>query len=420
MNKSTGYSIWLAAALAFLAVTAPAQDPGGFSPGLPGAGQPAADNPADDVSDSAVPAEPAIPAVGQPSESGDEDEAVPASGGEKPTAVKADSAGGKKQRVIEPEETVKAFKGRHHDYRSPKGALFRSLLLPGLGQWYARSFKAAAGYLAAEIGMVAGVLYYGQKIDARTSEHQAHIDKYFDPDKYSDWMEWIITTDRFVVDSKELGSHNSRYMEWADSLQNGTIDWTDTIPGRHGETVGQYVRGYMDTLKKTDPQQYFEVVGKYQSFVQGWNDATPHFSMENGVVLGYWSEESTANYAPYAIRTVVQSGDSINPVNDTAWFYQRVLKNGIREPSRFGHSAAQDEAERLRNQIRVSAIAQRNILFVLLANHIVSAIDAAIRANFYNQNLRQARAVQDRIELEAILFPGLTEPARGFRVTYRF
>lgn len=113
--------------------------------------------------------------------------------------------------------------------KSPLKAVLLSGLLPGAGQWYAGNKLKALGFVAAEITLWLGNGYYdnlGAKIEA---DFIRYADLYWNSTDYFAW------TNSPGVDVKTQYSH--------------------TLPG-------------------TKTQQYYEMVGKYDQFLAGWQDST--------------------------------------------------------------------------------------------------------------------------------------------------
>ena len=115
--------------------------------------------------------------------------------------------------------------------KSPKTAFFLSLLVPGLGEWYAGAKWRGVGFMSAEaLTWTAYISWRGKGNDIK-AEFRAYADRH--------WQE-------------------ARYRLWRDfnRRQDDPYHETHALPS-----------------KENDTQQYYELIGKYHQFVYGWDDA---------------------------------------------------------------------------------------------------------------------------------------------------
>ena len=125
------------------------------------------------------------------------------------------------------------------DYKLPKRALFLSALIPGAGEFYAKSYLKAAGFFLVEVGAWAFYAAYNQKGKDKEDKFQDYADEKWDPKK---WYNWYINVDST---KRDMMTHASN-ME---------------------ELVLPFIKGEGDVDKT---QQYYEMIGKYAEFVVGW------------------------------------------------------------------------------------------------------------------------------------------------------
>jgi len=111
--------------------------------------------------------------------------------------------------------------------RSISRALGYSLLLPGAGEFYTKSYIQAAGFVLLEAGLWAGHFYYHSQGKKKEDEYKEFADKW--------WSETL-------------------YLVWYYSL-------------------GEDTSAAVEHLPSTKNQQYYEMIGKYNWFVMGWIDA---------------------------------------------------------------------------------------------------------------------------------------------------
>ena len=123
--------------------------------------------------------------------------------------------------------------------KSPKTAFFLSLLVPGLGEWYAGSKMRAVGFMGLEaLTWTAYISWRGKGNDIK-AEFRTYADRHWHEARYSAWRDW-------------------------NKSQADPYHETHALPN-----------------KDTDTQQYYELIGKYHQFVYGWDDIKPNFTTDN-------------------------------------------------------------------------------------------------------------------------------------------
>ena len=125
--------------------------------------------------------------------------------------------------------------------KSPKTAFLLSLLVPGLGEFYAGTKMRAAGFMGAEaFTWLAYSSWRGKGNDIK-AEFRVFADQNWNEARYRAWQ---------AYNASQLESQ--QYFE------------TETLPS-----------------KSQDIQQYYELIGKYAQFVYGWDDVTSAFTTDN-------------------------------------------------------------------------------------------------------------------------------------------
>ncbi len=214
--------------------------------------------------------------------------------------------------------------------KSIKKAVILSAIIPGTGEFYAKSYLKSAIFLATEIGAWAVNISYIQKGDEKDEEFRQFADEHWSERRYWSWVAYNAAMEN-IADApfaiEDLIQDNSgRYLIPEEQYNSEIIEILRSIE-RNGLT------GFSHRLPKTKTQQYYEMIGKYpHQFGAAWDDAT----------FKYYDPET------------------ITPNFD---FYRNMRHN----------------ANRLYN------IAQWG-LTVALVNHVVSAIDAGFTARSYNQS----------------------------------
>jgi hypothetical protein len=128
-------------------------------------------------------------------------------------------------------------------YKSPKTALFLSAAVPGAGQIYEGSLLKAAGFVAVEaVGWTVWAVYSTKGKDIRT-EFRSYADVHWIESDYWDWI---------AAQSGKERSDMAALRQWEHEAFS------------HG-------------LNQQKDQQYYEMIGKYDQFNAGWDDASTSY-----------------------------------------------------------------------------------------------------------------------------------------------
>lgn len=315
-------------------------------------------------------------------------------------AADSATAKAKKRRRIGRETTVNTIDELKGKYRSPKKAMFMSLVVPGLGQAYVGqhwfNYARGAVYFMTDVALAYGWHYYvGVKQDREIKKYQAFADENWRQYKYEDSVEL------HKEKSKDLNPHRDAY---CDAVQNqnsqkGVLLHTGCMdPEKSGE-YPSFKNEYNDEALGADSvgrlradfpnsQQFYELIGKENEFITGWLDAP---AMKMG---------DTAWYA------VDENG---NVVLDAA--KRQVLAT----------TPAQQHYVAMRAQANDYARMQAWFLGGMVVNHIVSAVDAALTARYHNKALYQTETSwYDRLHLDSrIAWEGLA-PVPSVTASFTF
>lgn len=271
------------------------------------------------------------------------------------------------------------------DYRSPKKAMFLSLLLPGLGQAYTKRYVKSAIYGLVE----AGIIYTSIKfaVDGRDEKSGAEkfADQNFDMDKF--WGYYNNMKD--FLETTHLEQYDTLINKFVTDVMQG-ICWDST------ETAG-------DAAAKND--RYYDNL-QWNSFVHGWNDCEPVFT-KDGFVL------DSASYT-YSYNAYQES--------DTNWLLNRINKSGTPDTLTmiYGYSRNQGIYSDMLSKSNRKFSISRNILFVLLVNHLISSVDALVSAIRHNETLLEKESIWQHIELDnRVAFSG-RDIVSHFGVRVRF
>ena len=117
-------------------------------------------------------------------------------------------------------------------YKLPKKALFLSALVPGAGEFWAKSYIKAAAFFMIEVGAWSYYASYNKKGKDKEEEYEEFADDNWNSENWKDWYDTI------PEDDKLRFTHTTHMLE------------------------------LLDEGRKT--QQYYEMIGKYAEFVAGW------------------------------------------------------------------------------------------------------------------------------------------------------
>ena len=204
--------------------------------------------------------------------------------------------------------------------KSPWLASGLSLLVPGTGEFYAGSYWKAALFFAVEVAALAVAYSYDRRGDQQTDRYQDFANKNWSVVKYAKYAVTLVGQEKFDWRIPGTEAMDEFDRPWTQ------VNWSEL------NRMERYIAGYYShTLPPYGEQQYFELIGKYPQFNQGWIDSPPSF-----------------NY-----------GDPLTP---NFQFY-----SGERGKANEYYSSAS------------------SWVTVVIVNHVLSAIDAAWSAHLYNR-----------------------------------
>jgi hypothetical protein len=209
--------------------------------------------------------------------------------------------------------------------KSPWLAGGLSFVLPGAGEFYMESYIKSAAFLGAEAALWVLAYKYDQKGNHQTDYFQNYANAHWNIVNYAQYAQ-------------------SHY-----SPGNGPYNWL--IPGTQGDPpwmrvnwaelnrmeadIGATGAGmyYSHQLPAYNTQSYYELIGKYPQYNQGWDDAPPSFSYGN---------QLSAELQYYSVQ---------------------------------------------RGQANTYYTTSSTFVAIAVVNHVVSAVDAALTAGSYNRGL---------------------------------
>jgi len=203
-------------------------------------------------------------------------------------------------------------------------------LIPGSGQIYTGSYLKSALFFIAEIASWSAYFVYSKKGDEQTRKFKQYADENWSVVRYTMWMnEWMEkygTPDAPIVQIDQ----NESLKPWQ------RVDWSKLNEAER--YISRLSGGFSHTLPYYGEQQYYELIGKYHQYAPGWNDFDSGFVPEDVRLL-----QPTEKFKFYSLER--------GKAND---FY---------------------------------SIASTS-LFIVVANHVLSAIDAVVDAAVKNKKIK--------------------------------
>jgi len=250
--------------------------------------------------------------------------------------------------------------------RSVPLAFGMSAIVPGLGQAYNKQWLKAGIAVAVEIALVTA--YAIKKRDGNKAEdnYVAFAHSKWSPGKYASWLNeysvFLELNHGANVSAPEIEipdvdfSAPERWSSADQSAVNAFFGEIRTMEGEmfHPETGASFSHRIPDF----GAQQYYELIGKYFQFAPGWYDYPDWGNSEDGYTEAIDPERSNPD-------------GTKKSVSDTFYAYAE------------DHAAAQDL---LRRASQISSL--------ILVNHLVAAIDAAVFSKIHNDRLKTSVSME--------------------------
>ncbi len=153
--------------------------------------------------------------------------------------------------------------------KSPFLAAGLSLVVPGAGEFYAGSYWKAALFFAADVAFWVLAYSNDKKGDDQTAFFQQYADNHWSVIRYAEF-----SLQRHVPEGRRaayanLINPNANLPDWQ------RVDWGLLNQMEREISSTPEGRYYSHTLPIRPEQQYYELIGKYPQYNQGWDDARP-------------------------------------------------------------------------------------------------------------------------------------------------
>ena len=256
---------------------------------------------------------------------------------------------------------IDEMKGR---YKSPRKALFMSLVVPGSGQMYVggANFTYVRGgiYLALEAGLWGGWYYYSvNKYDKQVDRYKKYAQKHYSIGQYEKRMRGLYNADAVNYESE----FRRRYLGSRETFCEGIFGTAtthrcydrDKLYSGDAEYVNDFVKNpkslkeEMKKVKFDSPSEVYQLIAD-DAYILGWDDI---------------GDEDVS------VATSLALDDP----------------NSATEPLAKTESDHQKQYRSMRGKANDYADMQAWFFGGLILNHIISAVDAAITANSHNKAL---------------------------------
>jgi hypothetical protein len=230
---------------------------------------------------------------------------------------------------------------------SPLEAGVFSAVIPGAGQLYTNNYWQSAAFFGAEVLMWVLYAVNEKKGDNQTNLYNNYANKNWSAIRYAYWIRDNYPTyyKNVIVPGQQAADISNPWIY---------VNWNE-LNAAENAIGGNLTRtGFSHQLAPHGDQQYYEMIGKYAQFGGGWNDAA---TFKTG---GFTKEDVLVN-------------------------------NGLGNvsPNFFAYQDMRNDAERF------YTIAT-TVSYVIVANHVLSALEAAWNASKLNHRIKLQGHIESR------------------------
>jgi hypothetical protein len=206
-------------------------------------------------------------------------------------------------------------------YKSPiKAALF-SAVIPGAGQTYAERYWQGLAFFGAEVGLWVVYATYQSKADRQTTDFQNFADAHYSVVRYVQWIQANVGKLNPNANASSIAiDPNTNLPPWQ------RIQW-DQLNAVEDQIMQVTGNSFTHNLPQRPSQQYYELIGKYPQFAPGWDselNITPADLIASNVssqFLDYRNMRGNANslYAVASTATYVLVANHVFSALEAAW-----------------------------------------------------------------------------------------------------
>jgi hypothetical protein len=152
--------------------------------------------------------------------------------------------------------------------KSPLLAGAMSMVVPGAGEFYTKSYWRAGGFVLAEAALWVFYASYYSKGNNQTDLFQTYADDHWSVVRYAQWIQANVTQL-----NPDVTSFTGYLIPGTESRPPWErVDWgkVNAVENAIAQRSGN---GFTHQLPHRPEQQYFELIGKYPQFAAGWDDA---------------------------------------------------------------------------------------------------------------------------------------------------
>ncbi len=182
-----------------------------------------------------------------------------------------------------------------------------SALLPGAGQIYAEKPWMGALYLGLEAAAIAGTIYFRQVGDQGVIDYELFADENWHVEN------WLAVYDPNIHPT----THTSTvYVDWR--------SYSPQVPAEYTQMIADINDGYA-SLSIGKDYHFYENIGKYQQFMQGWDDWVAGEESLSDPDHGIYARYSELQYEYAAMRRAANKLLEISTYCGTAIFLNHFI-----------------------------------------------------------------------------------------------
>jgi hypothetical protein len=275
------------------------------------------------------------------------------------------------------------------NYRSPKVAMFLSLLVPGLGQAYVKKYYKTGIFVAIEATAIGFSVAFNKKgKDQETkAKNFANDTNNFDYEKMKTYYDGLMS---FLKDPANFATTESNPDSAAKAILND-IFYNDT-------NLISFAQA-----NKYKSQEFYSTI-ESNTYVQGWKDCQPSLTQ----IIG-------GDSAFFAGDFKYRRSDSLK------YKFNRIdTSNGKVDSLIYGYSPNQNTFKDMMSKSNSYYKTAQLILITMIINHVVSAVDALISAKAYNDELINKESVWRHISIEQQTVDAGSRSIPGCALTFHF